>query len=731
MGPKGSAWNILSIERHIKNQWARALEETDSAVRIKLLHEIVENLLAHPAELVHLWRSFLETFLTPAYAAILSSADLSAIEKMGDAISPAMSTTIRPEDIWFRLLPLYTARKEEDRAHALLTRIYHDSLATRDEKVRCVRELASRGASDDDHIHLYIHYLRRIPTPTAETHILALFNSVCRVDFDTEKVRLKRAQEIAQQLTKGRLGQHVPGIWVVQGLYALTIESSPTEAARCFNIAHEANHDDKTATLGLITASLLLGQYDKIDLASILPSLCAYLRTSDTVPSSTGEFIRKLAQIPMDRKQRAMLARCATVIGEYKDARQLWKQALAGANEESDISSREYVRLLCHLAVLAHHEGKDQDVINILREAAQWQQKKQWHDSMIPDLSKRVSRLETQLMTKHLLVYLFPKSERISKKLGRYRILGEIIEQHPPLYQALRANKPQAITKAWTQVLKAHQSDVRFLHTLGILYWENAQTSFAKQQIAEQDWTIGTAVFILLLCSDEFWDYFSQERWTTEQGERIALTKKQQEDTMRSILDDLLSTHRIYGKQSFTAGRYKLAQEHVHCLTMCQTDRKACLEVLRKYGLFCALTQNTERSEQITTQASKILDEWCAELVKEAEQATGNADEIKALPEGIRKNYKGGINVLMHFIDLNIPFIRILTPALEWYNEWSYDLYISRATAELESIVQSAQTIADQLILLCSKEQSYTQENKAISQHYFCGDLYTMNQNYQ
>src|SRR5215469_10132153 len=100
MEPKASIWNILSAEGRIKNQWAKALEETDTVIRVKQLREVGKKLLAHRAELVHLWKSFLDALLTPNHAAILSSADLSVIEEMGNAISPEMGTTIRPEDVW-------------------------------------------------------------------------------------------------------------------------------------------------------------------------------------------------------------------------------------------------------------------------------------------------------------------------------------------------------------------------------------------------------------------------------------------------------------------------------------------------------------------------------------------------------------------------------------------------------------------------------------------------------
>jgi tetratricopeptide (TPR) repeat protein len=259
---------------------------------------------------------------------------------------------------------------------------------------------------------------------------------------------------------------------------------------------------------------------------------------------------------------------------------------------------------------------------------------------------------------------------------------------------------------------------VRFLHALGIVYWETAQINLAKQVPAERDWAIGTALLVLLLGTEEFWDYFAQNRWTTEQGERRSLTLQEQRDLMQTVLKDILMTHSVCGSQNVAAGRYNLAQIHIRCLDICRMKGQKLRLSLETYGISYALSDDQDKINWIAREANKVLDEWCVNLQNQAIKELNNAEIIKILPEGIRKNYEGGLHILEPFIALNISIARILTLALDWYNDWSDDLSVLKKAEELKKLVESARLVADQLIPLCSKEQAYTQENRVISQHY-------------
>ncbi len=335
---------------------------------------------------------------------------------------------------------------------------------------------------------------------------------------------------------------------------------------------------------------------------------------------------------------------------------------------------------------------------------------------MIDKLEEKAHELELKIATSALLTALFPELDR--KMPGRYHFLGSIIRQRSSLLQALLDGNKARIQSEWSQVLRLYQADVRFLHALTIMYWESALAKYTQQEEADQDWVISTALWILLLSSDEFLDSFSQERWTNEQGERLPLDEKQQKGLVDDALETVLSLHSTYGKQSFTAGRYEQTKAHVRCLDMCRGKGKQLLSLLRTYGIPFGLSQDEQRLEGITERASKEIDEWCVGLVAEAEKETNDPDAIKQLPQGIRKNYAGGIRILDSFIALHIPIVRVLSACLEWYNEWCYDVYVLKDTPQLKKLVASARVVADQLIPLCMKEQAYTKENQRLSQHF-------------
>ena len=333
-------------------------------------------------------------------------------------------------------------------------------------------------------------------------------------------------------------------------------------------------------------------------------------------------------------------------------------------------------------------------------------------------LQDKVLKLELQLATTRLIEHLFSESIEVKRSPGRYRFLGQLIQQHPQLLKALVENNKGQIQKEWEKVLQACKADVRFLQVLSILYWESAQVKYGQKKKAEPDWLISTALWFTLLSSVEFWGYFSQERWTEEQGERLSLDPQQQEALMHDAIEGILNVHSTYGKQSLASGNYEQAKLHAGCLTLCRNKGQYMQKMLQAYKVACALQSDPQRLDWVITQAAKALDEWCIALVSDAEKETNDAEAIKQLRQGIRKNYAGGLRVLEPFISLQAPIVRILSTGLDWYNDWCYDVYVLKEKEELAKLVKSARAIADRLMPLCKKEQGYAKENQLISRHY-------------
>ena len=262
MRPKVSLWGWLSRKGRLRNRWARALADPDPARSLDRLRQIQRRLQENPAKFAHLWLPFLDTLCDESRVHALTDADLTALEKMGSALRGGRRDQIRPEDIWWRVLKARDTRGEKRQAVALLTRIYEVPSTSREVKTKCARDLARRSARGDEQLHVYVDYLRQVPDPSNETVVLDLLTKICTVDFEADKVRLKRAGEVARHLAENDIP--VPGVQSALGLYFLRIEEKSSEAAEYFEAAARANDRDETAQVGLLAAWIQDGKYDKV-----------------------------------------------------------------------------------------------------------------------------------------------------------------------------------------------------------------------------------------------------------------------------------------------------------------------------------------------------------------------------------------------------------------------------------------------------------------------------------
>lgn len=329
-------------------------------------------------------------------------------------------------------------------------------------------------------------------------------------------------------------------------------------------------------------------------------------------------------------------------------------------------------------------------------------------------------RLELQVATTRLLTHLFPEGNGRGATPGRYQFLEKGIEQHPKLVQALLDSKREvSVQREWSQILADHQSDARFLHGLAVMYREQALASLERGKPDGHPWILSTTLWGLLLCTVEFWEYFSEARFTERNsGERLPLGPEQQDALFHKTLQGILSLHSTQGRRDLAAGRHEQAHVHLRCLDLCRTGGEALVVTLDEYSLPVNLNLEDSRLQRVTSIARNLLDDWGATLVREAEKVTEDAEAIKSLPKGIRKNYEGGIRYLEPFIKLNIPEVRVLRTSLEWYNDWCYDLYVTREIERIKALMLSARLVADQLAPLCIKGRGYPPENQALSQHF-------------
>jgi tetratricopeptide (TPR) repeat protein len=334
-------------------------------------------------------------------------------------------------------------------------------------------------------------------------------------------------------------------------------------------------------------------------------------------------------------------------------------------------------------------------------------------------LLKHARRIELQIATSRLLTYLFTENGKKSETFGRYQFLEKEIEERPEFLQALLKKNHESALRIWRQVLADHKSEARFYHGLAVMYREQAVASLDKDKPDGHFWLLSTSLWVFLLCAEEFWKYFSEARFTERDSKvRQPLKPQQQDSLFYEAWQSILLLHNKFSRQNFDSGRYEQAKVHLRCLDLCRKESGVLIATLNEYGMLCNFKLDKDRLQQVRDMAEKLLNDWGSTLVKEAEKATEDADAIKNLPKGIRKNYEGGIHHLENFIKLDIHVVRVLRTSLQWYNDWCLDLYVTKDMERVKELMQSARPVADRLTPSCIKGRGYTSENQALSQHF-------------
>jgi hypothetical protein len=260
--PKASFWGQFTREGRLKNQWAKGIEESDPERGLNLLRQVQQKLMKNPAEFPHLWLPFLDTFLDGNRVYALTNSDMKSVEEMGDLISQHSDVPVHAEEVWLRALQAYDRRKEKDKARELLTHMYNAS-ASKETKVKCVRDLAKRGAEEDDQLKMYIDYLQHVPDASTEGDILKLLSSQCAADFDSDSDTIGRAGGVAERLLEGNI--QVLGLDKTLGLKALLKDEMPSRAVNYFKRAFQANPQDRMALVGLLSSTIKTGEYGTVE----------------------------------------------------------------------------------------------------------------------------------------------------------------------------------------------------------------------------------------------------------------------------------------------------------------------------------------------------------------------------------------------------------------------------------------------------------------------------------
>ncbi len=366
-----------------------------------------------------------------------------------------------------------------------------------------------------------------------------------------------------------------------------------------------------------------------------------------------------------------------------------------------------------------------------LTKAAESEKQKLQYERAVKELTGSVSvrfghelreiarRKELAVATSRMLKFLFPEGDDVTVNPGRYSFISEIIEAHASLLESLLNNDRKMALRAWPEAIKSKEDDPRFLHGLAVVYRERAITCQEAGNPNDDYWLFSTALWAYLLCSDEFWVYYSRKRLTDrDTGERHDLNNEGQDELMSEIFGSLLSLQSSLGNRAFASGQYSRTQLHLRCLDICRQGQAMIEQTLKTFSLSAKLKPLAKNYSLFSELAADTVDDFCRGRLQEAKKLVADAEAIKDLPEGIRKNYAGAIAHLDILIGLNVPVIRILQQCLDWYNEWCYDLYVTQQLEEVRNLILPAGKVADQLIPLCTKGNAFTPENQALSQHF-------------
>ncbi|RMG22393.1 MAG: hypothetical protein D6732_25890 [Methanobacteriota archaeon] len=262
MRPKYSFWNWFSKKGRLQNKWYRALQESNLEKRIQHLLWIMMRLTEEPLIFVHLWDDFLECFLDPNHITLMRDEDLALVWKAGQRLADEPSLSLPPEILWFRLVKAYDDREERLKAAAVLRDIYWAPSSKTEVKARCCELLVQHKARGDQDILVYVDYLSSQKDYRGEISILDFLSTLVQVDFSSDPVLVKRAGQIAETLAHYKIV--IPEIDATLGLYYLRVIKDNDKSITHFEKAIKQDSKNRIATIGLISAWIKKGEYEKV-----------------------------------------------------------------------------------------------------------------------------------------------------------------------------------------------------------------------------------------------------------------------------------------------------------------------------------------------------------------------------------------------------------------------------------------------------------------------------------
>jgi len=241
---------MISIfsEKTLEQRIAEACRARKPARVLKSLRKLLVKFQNPSQRQAEAWPRFLEGMLEENRVQLLSENDFRELKKTGLRFCSMPHRPVRPISLWRPLILARDRREEWDESLALLEELYRHPAADRETCEWCTTQLIDRGASEDNFVKIYAKEYGVLSSDGVRDSVDGLLSSFFDLDFESSKLQLRKAADIAQDLVAME-GEH-PMAQRVLGLNALLLEASPTVAFDHFAAAIKANPHDGVSYVG-------------------------------------------------------------------------------------------------------------------------------------------------------------------------------------------------------------------------------------------------------------------------------------------------------------------------------------------------------------------------------------------------------------------------------------------------------------------------------------------------
>lgn len=283
---------------------------------------------------------------------------------------------------------------------------------------------------------------------------------------------------------------------------------------------------------------------------------------------------------------------------------------------------------------------------------------------------------------------------------GLLGFLSEAFAASPGLRSAADAGNAANMKAQWTAYAKSRASDARFWHAWVCLMRERMVEH--PQGWTAQDWESLSALWIWVMCSGAFWDYFRAGRYrANNQDPRGPLPAPEERDLFEWALDDWLQAHKAEGERALSGDATSDGQTHLRCLKTVHAGEQALRSMLSAAGWEPNLPLDTERASFVMNKAGALLSDWKDALLSKA----------VTLPP------PQAIDLLRNFCTIGGESLPMLCAIMTAHQRWS-DAEPGPNGGMSDTVAESAKPTVARLEAIAKPGESTQRENGLLADFY-------------